>query len=142
MGLIVRNRLRERASHAYWSFRYWWFDTENGAWARAGIIGMLVLLSISQMIGAAVNLHTAATTDEPVKAYVWVVQLIIAIVAAILVYALTPKVEAPAAKQEDMPTVDDGQAVLEIHGDCWIKDEFIRAQQVIGKEPIKGEGKK
>lgn len=142
MGLSIRDRVSHRATVWYWRARYFWFDTENGAWTRAGIIGALVLLSISQMIGAAVSLHTLATTDEPIKAYTWLVQIVIAIIAAILVFALMPKVEAPQAKQQDMPTVEDGQAAVELHGDGWIEEEFIKAQVVLGKEPIKGEGKK
>lgn len=140
----MRNPIIDRASHAYWSARYWLFDTDDGKQARVAMLCVAVLVLIFQLIKLSVAAHLQATVpEEPVRAvYWWVVQLIIAIVAAIAVYALTPKVEAPPAKQQDMPTVDDGQAVLEIHGDCWIKDEFIRAQRVIGKEPIKGKGKK
>ena len=142
--LSIRDRVSHRANVWYWRVRYFWFDTENGAWTRAGIIGALVLLSISQMIGAAVNVYTLATTDEPVKAYVWVVQLIIAIIAAIAVYALTPKPETPQAKQQETPNVEDGAHVLEIDGDVWIEGEgeFVLQHMVVGKEAIKSRGKK
>lgn len=74
--------------------------------------------------------------------YWWVVQLIIAIVAAIISYALMPKPEPPKPTEGDGPTVEDGRAVLIVDGPYWIDDEFILANKVVGKVPIKSGGKK
>ena len=142
MGLSLRARASHRANVWYWRARYWWMDTEDGQQSRTALLCLSVLVVIIQLIKMFVAAALPMVSpDEPVKAiYWWVVQLIIAIVAAVAAYALAPKVEAPPAKQQDMPTVDDGQAVLEIHGDCWIDEEFIMAQMVVGKDPIKSEG--
>ena len=112
--------------------------------ARVGVQALLVVVALDQMIRGTVTALAPPDPAEPVKAYVWVVQLIIAIIAAIAVYALTPKPEAPQAKQQETPNVEDGAHVLEIDGDVWIEGEgeFVLQHMVVGKEPIKSEGKK
>ena len=144
MGLSLRARARHRAFVWYWKARYWWMDSEHGTWARVGLQALLVVVSLDQMIRGTVAALAPPDPAEPVKAYVWVVQLIIAIIAAIAVYALTPKPEAPQAKQQETPNVEDGAHVLEIDGDVWIEGEgeFVLQHMVVGKEPIKSEGKK
>lgn len=74
--------------------------------------------------------------------YWWVVQLVIAIVGAVLSYALRPKVEQPKPVEGEAPTVEDGQSALEVYGEVWIDDEFILAHKVVGTEKIKAKGKK
>lgn len=135
--------LNHRINVWYWRARYWWMDTEDGQHTHVAAFCVAVLIVVIQIIRMGIAAAMPAYAPAPAKAYIWwVVQLIIAIVAAIAAYALAPKMEAAPAKQQDMPTVDDGQAVLEVHGDCWIDEEFIMAQQVVGKEPIKSKGKK
>ena len=144
MGLSLRARARHRAFVWYWRARYWWMDCESGTWARVGVQALLVVVALDQMIRGTVTALAPPDPTEPVKAYVWVVQLIIAIVAAIAVYALTPKPETPQAKQQETPNVEDGAHVLEIHGDVWIEGEgeFVLQHMVVGKEAIKSKGKK
>lgn len=144
MGLSLRARARHRAYVWYWRARYWWMDCESGTWARVGVQALLVVVALDQMIRGTVAALAPPDPAEPVKAYVWVVQLLIAIVAAIAVYALTPKPEVPQAKQQETPNVEDGAHVLEIDGDVWIEGEgeFVLQHMVVGKEPIKSEGKK
>ncbi|ODU53495.1 MAG: hypothetical protein ABS98_00605 [Lysobacteraceae bacterium SCN 69-48] len=80
---------------------------------------------------------------EPAQAvYWWVVQLVIAVISAVIAYALRPKVEAPKPGEADMPTTEDGRAVPEAHGTVWIEDEFMLAYKVVGRVPIKSGGKK
>lgn len=143
MGLTVRARLYNRANVWYWRVRYWWMDTPGGREARVAAMCLALLISISQFASMAVHATLPPPPDEPVKApYWWVVQLIIAIVSAIISYALRPKVQAPTHAQQDTPTVDDGQSVIEAHGDIWVDEEFIAAQKVVGRDPIKSKGKK
>lgn len=141
MGLS-RSKIARLGYVWYWRARYWWMDTENGLWTRCGVIGLLVLLSISHMISAAVALLTPPSPDEPIKAYAWIYQLVIAIVMALISYALRPKIEGVQPSNQAAPTVEDGQGIDEFHGDCWSEDPFINAQRVVGQEPIKSKGKK
>lgn len=135
--------LKHRINVLYWRARYWWMDTDDGQQTHVAMLCTAVLIGILQIIKMGIAAAMPAHAPAPEKAWIWwVVQLIIAIVAAIASYALAPKMEAAPAKQQDMPTVNDGQVVLEVHGDCWIDEEFIMAQQVVGKEPIKSKGKK
>lgn len=148
MGRVVekvrfRERVADHADAAYWRVRHWWMDTDMGAQVRITLLCVAVLLVILQLIRVTVEATMPAPPTEPVKAiYWWVVQLIILIVSAIISYALRPKPQEPKPEQFDSPIVEDGHSVLEVHGDVWIKEEFIGAQRVVGKEPIKQKGKK
>lgn len=147
MGLIEYNRASERVRKRfnvwYWRLRYWWMDTEGGTRAHVGLLCASVLVTVMQLIKVSIAALLPPPPGEPAKSiYWWVVQLIIAIVSAIISYALRPKPKSQPPAQLDTPTVDDGQSTLEIHGDCWIDEEFILAQKVVGKVPIKSKGKK
>lgn len=147
MGLIEYNRLSERLRKRcdvwHWRLRYWWMDTESGKHWHIALFCMSVLMTILQLIRMSVAALAPPPPDEPVKSiYWWVVQLIIAIVSAIISYALRPKPQGVQPSQQESPSVEDGQSAMELHGDVWIDDEFILAQQVVGKVPIKSGGKK
>lgn len=143
MGVIVRNRLYERLDDVRWRIRYWWMDTDAGNRTRVACICLAALVAIVQVIRVTVATVLPHATDEPVRAiYPWVVQLIIAIVSAIISYAMRPKPQGVSQSQQEMPTVDDGQSIPEAYGDVWIDEEFIAAQKVIAVEPIKKGGKK
>lgn len=118
--------------------------TPTTARARVGVFCVAVLVLVIQLIKMLVAAALPVVSPgEPAKAiYWWVVQLIIAIVAAVIAYAVQPKVENAVARGQDMPTVDDGQSVDEFHGDCWQEKEFIQGQVIVAKEPIKSGGKK
>ena len=141
MGLIAR--IRYRADVWQWRVRYWWLDTESGAEWHVVFFCMSVLVLIMQLIKLALEALLPPPPDEPVKSIAWwVVQLIIAIVSAIISYALRPKQEPPKPDAGEAPVVEDGQAVIEVHGDVWIEDEFILAHKVVRRSKIKAKGKK
>lgn len=139
MGLS-RVRIAKLGYVWYWRARYWWMDTEAGTQAHIAAFCVAVLLAIVHFI----KMFTVAPVPgEPVKAiYPWVVQLIIAVVMALISYALRPKIEGVQPSNQAAPTVEDGQGIHEAHGDVWIEDQFINAQRVVGQEPIKSKGKK
>ena len=147
MGLIEKCRPSERLRavvdlHAL-RLRYWYLDTDAGRHAQLwGFAGALLLLLV-QIVRMAVAAAFPEARPEPAQAvYWWVVQLVIAIISAVIAYALRPKVEAPKPGEADMPTTEDGRAVPEAHGTVWIEDEFMLAYKVVGRVPIKSGGKK
>ena len=141
MGLIDRAR---RARYVYgWRLRYWWLDTESGASSRVLLLCVSVLVIMVQLFRMAVAALVVPPAGQPQEAIVWwVAQLIILVVSAILSYALRPKVEAPKPVTGDAPTVEDGQAAIEVFGEVWVDDEFILAHKVVGTDKIKAGGKK
>lgn len=140
MGLIERAIAGTRIHVWYWRARYWWMDTDTGAQAHVLVFCVAVLVTIIELIKM---FTTLPKPEEPVKAiYQWVVQLIIAVVMALISYALRPKIEGVQPSNQAAPTVEDGQGIHEAHGDVWIEDPFINAQRVVGQEPIKSKGKK
>ncbi|MGV8954046.1 MAG: hypothetical protein ACOH2M_23305 [Cypionkella sp.] len=145
MGLIARHRARFNVRCAlHWlRLRYWYLDTEEGRKAQVGVFVAAVLLTIVQVVSLVVSVVTHPD-DEPIGAVwpVWVVQLIIMVISAIISYLLAPKPEPPKPADGDAPTVEDGRAMPEVHGTVWIDDEFILAHKVVGRVPIKSKGKK
>lgn len=147
MGLIEKCRPSERLRavvdlHAL-RLRYWYLDTDAGRhaqlWAFAGAL-LVLLVQIVRMVVAA--LHPPARPEPEHAVYWWVVQLVIAIISAIISYALRPKVEPPKPGEANTPTTEDGRAVPEAHGTVWIEDEFLLAYKVVGRVPIKSDGGK
>ena len=141
MGLIEKCRPSERLRaavglHAL-RLRYWYLDTDAGRraqlWAFAGAL-LVLLVQIVRMVVAAAFPEARPAEANPAW---WVVQLIIALVSALISYALRPKVEPPKPAEADMPTTEDGRAVPEAHGTVWIEDEFMLAYKVVGRVPIK-----
>ena len=145
MGLMAAIPARWRAFAGLQALRlrYWYLDTDAGRhaqlWAFAGALLVLVVQIVRMVVAAAFP----EARPEPVQAIAWwVVQLIIAVVSALISYALRPKVEAPKPAEADMPTTEDGRAVPEAHGTVWIEDEFMLAYKVVDRVPIKSGGKK
>ena len=93
----------------------------------------MLLVQILRMVVAAAFPEARPAEANPAW---WVVQLIIALVSALISYALRPKVEPPKPAEADMPTTEDGRAVPEAHGTVWIEDEFMLAYKVMGRVPI------
>lgn len=141
MGLIVKKWRYKIALH-WLRLRYWWLDTEAGkrahVWAFVASLLLAVVLFMRMAVLAVVTPPEARQAIWPV----WVVQLIIAVISAVISYALRPKIEPPKPAEATTPTVEDGRAVPEVHGTCWIEDEFILAHKVVGRVPIKTGGKK
>lgn len=138
MGLIPI--LRRKADTAYWRLRYWWFDTESGAHARALALVVSCLVVVVQTARFVTAPHDAASAQHAV--IWWVVYLIVALVAAAAVYTMRPKVEQRAPQTANPPSTQDGQAVVDILGTSWIDDYFVLAWKPNGVEKIKAKGKK
>ncbi|MBE2232869.1 MAG: hypothetical protein IAE85_05185 [Anaerolinea sp.] len=141
MGLITR----ARRLHYVWSWRlrYWWLDTPAGAQAQMGVLAFAALVVIIQLIRMAMVALVPPSPGEPAKAiYWWVVQLIIAIVSAIISYAMRPKVEEQKPQAGKAPSTQDGQAVKDHFGTVWVEDEFILAWKMMGTDRIRSKGGK
>lgn len=141
MGLIAHLR---RLHYVWsWRWRYWWLDTPSGAQAHRWALGLSLFVLAIQVIRLCIAAALPMPPDAPAKSiYWWVVQLIIAIVAAAVSYAMRPKVEPPKPQDANVPTVEDGQAVKHHFGTVWISDEFILAWKMMGTIPIKTKGGK
>lgn len=121
-----------------WRCRYWWMDTRGGEYAQWALVCVGVFVVIVQTIKMCV---AAAMPVPPVQtvqaAYWWVVQLVIAIVAAAVSLAMRPKVQPPQPQESKAPVTEDGQAVRDHFGTCWVEDEFLLAWKKVRDIPIK-----
>ena len=148
MGLIENcrpfERLRAFVGIRTLRLRYWYLDTDTGRRAQLWAFAASLLVVVVQIVRMVVAAALPEARPEPAQAiYWWVVQLVIAIISAVISYALRPKLEPPKPGEADTPTVEDGRAVPEVHGTCWIQDEFLLAYKVVGRVPIRtGGGKK
>lgn len=142
MGLI--GRLRHRCSVWSWQARYWWLDTQAGLVANITVCVLLALIAVAAVVRMVVlALIAPPAADAPASAVApWIIYLLVAVVAAAVAYAMAPKAEQPAPGQENTPTVEDGQAVPEVYGTCWIDQEFLLAWKVVGRDQIRSKGGK
>lgn len=141
MELTVR--IRKKFKVASWRIRYWWLDTQSGAVARVSGFCMAVLIVILQLINVAVASLSPLPPGEPRKAvYWWVVQLVIAVVSAIVAYTMRPKTEKPKPQAGEAPVVNDGLAARHVGGTVWIDDSFLLAWKVVKTTAIKTKGGK
>lgn len=94
--------------------------------------------------------HRALGAREPVAdpqlAWVnFVYQLVIAVVMAVISYALTPKPPKPkpaALSEFDVPQAREGQSYCWIFGECYVPDATVAAWDNLTNQPIKAKGKK
>lgn len=147
MGMSAR--LRELRYVYGWRLRYWWMDTRSGERAHVVAFCVACLVLVWQMVRLTLAaLYPPADfslVGAPVHAvYWWVVQLIIAVVAAVVAYALRPKPPQPQERQVQAPTVEDGTPVRDYGGTFWIEhnDNFLLAWKVVGRDPIYTKGGK
>lgn len=134
-----------RRLHYIWSWRlrYWWLDTRQGEIAHLVVLAISAIIVMIQILRMFVAALVPLPPDEPARSiYWWVVQLIIAIVAAAISYSMRPKPQAPTPQTADVPTTEDGLSAKHYFGDCWVEDEFQLAHKVVGTEPIKTKGGK
>lgn len=123
-----------------WRSRYWWMDTKGGWWGHLALAAVLACVSAHQIWLLA---HAPLPTlDQPQKAFVWWVQLIIMIVAALVSYALTPKPEEQKPQTASRPTVEDGQGQRKLYGTHWIDDSIVLGWRQIKTTKIKKSSKK
>lgn len=143
MGLSLI-QLCQKKAHVYrWRLRYWWMDTKSGHAANVTAFCLAVLVVIAQLIRMAVPALLPAPAGEPAKAvYWWVVQLVIAIVAAAVAYSMRPKVETPKPQSGQAPVINDGLAARHIGGTRWIDDSFLLAWKIVATRPIRTKGGK
>lgn len=147
MAVIKPNRLSERLYARYddarWRLRYWWLDTDSGAHAHVGAFVAALLVLAYQVFKMALVAVLPPPADAPHTMPVWwVVQLIIAIISAILSYVLRPKVPEQKEAKQDGPTVEDGVAVDDHFGEVWITQPHLLAWKKMGTENIKSKGGK
>jgi hypothetical protein len=145
MGLIeLAARAHIRLDTWSWRARYFWFDTEGGAHANAGMrvcLWMLVIVSLVRNMLAARDyaLHPERQQEAVIW---WVVYLVVALIAAAVAYAMMPKIEQQKPQGANPPSTEDGQAVVDILGTGWIEDFFVLAWKPNGVTKIKSKGKK
>lgn len=140
MGLIAAIR---RAGYAwYWRARHWYMDTQGGREAKIALFVLGCCGVVVQVTRMTVSALTAPAQGTQHAVVWWVVQIIITLVAALIIYATMPKVEAPKPTEGDGPTVEDGRAVPIVDGLYWIDSQFLLAFKVVGRDKIKAKGKK
>ena len=145
MGLTAHIPHRWRAYVALQSLRlrYWYLDTESGRRGQLWGFAAALLVLLAQLVRLAVAVALPEARPEPAQAVVWwVVQLVIAVISAVIAYAMRPKLEPPKPNESSTPTTEDGRSVPEVHGTCWITEEFLLAYKVVKRVPIKSGGKK
>lgn len=139
MGLIARLR---RLNYVYgWRIRYWWLDTPGGAHAHRAVQWVFAAVAIAQLARMALALAEPRVAAQEAF-YWWVVQIVIAVISAIVSAALRPKPKPPQPQESKAPTTEDGQTVKHHFGEVWVEDEFILAWKPMGTEPIKSKGGK
>ncbi|MGO1072330.1 hypothetical protein [Lysobacter sp. CA199] len=122
-----------------WRSRYWWMDTRGGRIANLVVAAAFALLFVLLCLDKMVH---PAPPDEPQKAIVWWVQLIIMVVAALVSYAMAPKPKPPEAQQFKAPVTQDGTFLRRHYGTCWMDDSFIAACKQMGTDKIRKKGGK
>ncbi|MBH1476318.1 hypothetical protein [Stenotrophomonas forensis] len=126
-----------------WRIRYWWLDTRSGEYARWASFYLGLLVVIIQIVRVYVAALQPPVPAQPTKAvYWWVIQLIIAIIAAAIAYSMRPKAQTPTPQSGEAPTTNDGQTVKHHFGTCWVDDEFLLAWKQMGTIPVKTKGGK
>jgi len=104
---------------------------------------LLGLVTIVAVVRCVSTWDTVSGPQPPAQAvYQWVIQLIIAIVAALISAALAPKPKEPEKQKANVPSVEDGKGILEIHGEVWIEDEIVLGWREMGTIKIKQQGGK
>lgn len=80
-------------------------------------------------------------TGRPPPALAWVnfvIQIAIAIVAAVISAAMAPKPKPPEPQKADVPEVKDGKRIVRLYGACWIKEPAqLAMKQIDPPVPIK-----
>ena len=139
MELTLARRIAKKVTVYRWRLRYWWMDTREGELMQRCACAAFALASVVQIIRASITALAAAPVPKPVEAIwpVWVIQLIIAVVAAAISYAMRPKTEKPKPQSGEAPTIEDGQSIKHHFGTVWVDDELVLAWKVTGTTPIK-----
>jgi hypothetical protein len=148
---LVRRGIK-RYLWAGWTLRYWVQDKYHEQ-LRLVAFGLAILIAVAMMLSmhfSLVESYVLASAPEMpshkvpvVKAFVWWVQLIIMIVAALISYAMRPKVEGAKPQKGSVPVVQDGKSVIRIYGTVWVDDSIILGWNTDEPpEPIKKKGGK
>jgi predicted ABC-type exoprotein transport system permease subunit len=130
-----------RAHTCFFRLRYWWLDTRRGEQARIALFALAFIVALIALIR--MPLAASASPLAPAQAiFPLVVQLIIALVMAVISYATRPKPQKPTPQAAAAPTTEDGLAAKHYFGTCWVTDEFLLAWKLVGTESIKSKGGK
>lgn len=141
--------VRKKLHRAIWLLRYWVLDKYHPQLrvVAQGVALLLITLLAYDLLVPHTPASIAAVdhSGRPIhqqKAFVWWVQLIIMIVAAIVSYALAPKPKPPKPVKAEQPKVQDGQSKRRIYGSVWTNDSAILAWKNGKPEPIRKKGGK
>lgn len=139
MKLNFARRIKKKADVYYWRLRYWWMDTREGELMQRCVCAVFALAAAVQVIR--VSISAVASWPPPGKPVLampsWIIQLIIAVVAAAISYMMRPKQEKPKPKSGEAPTIKDGQGIKHHFGTVWVDDEYLLAWKVTGTSPVK-----
>ncbi|MGB3393255.1 MAG: hypothetical protein WA956_05555 [Stenotrophomonas sp.] len=143
LSLHLLERARYRLADWNWRVRYWWLDTESGAQAHA-VAFVLSLLSLAyQMVRLALAALLPRPEGQQHAIIWWVAYIIVAVVSAVISYALRPKMPKQADPDHKGPTVDDGLCVDDRFGTVEVNQPHMLAWKVVRKEKIRAKaGKK
>lgn len=111
---------------------------------RTMLIIVALILVMAAYIGLSPNnAMTHYSGTRPVLAIAPVVlQLIVAIVFAVISAALQPKPKPPEPGRADTPDIKEGKAPVEIFGAVWLNEPFMAGwKQLDPPEPIKQSAK-
>lgn len=115
-----------------WRIRYALLDTPIGKYASLGLAFVFAAFGIWQI---SVTMRASAA-GEPQQA-IWV-QIVVAIVAALISYALIPKQPDAVDQVTEAPRLEDGAGVRMVFGEVWITDPAIIGWRKMGTKTIRG----
>ena len=125
------NSFRRWAHITRWRLRYLLLDTPLGRYASLGLAVVLAAISVWQFYTG----MRAAAAGEPQQAWV---QIVIAIVVALISYALTPKTPDAVDQVTEAPHLKDGMGVRMVFGEVWITDPAVIGWKKMGTKTIRG----
>ncbi len=114
-----------------WRLRYALLDTPAGRHVCLALALVLAAVSAWQFY-AGMRAHEAG---EPQQAWV---QIVVAIVVALISYALTPKQPDAVDQVAEAPRLIDGAGVRMVFGEVWITDPAIIGWRKMGTKTIRG----
>jgi len=114
-----------------WRLRYALLDTPAGRHVCLALALVLAAVSAWQFY-AGMRAHEAG---EPQQAWV---QIVVAIVVALISYALTPKQPDAVDQVTEAPRLIDGAGVRMVFGEVWITDPAIIGWRKMGTKTIRG----
>ncbi|MGV8959199.1 MAG: vWA domain-containing protein [Stenotrophomonas sp.] len=119
-----------------WRARHAIYDTRAGQLAY--LLALLVLCGQAAWLGWGQVIQPVLDPAAPQQAFVWWVQLIIMVVAAIVSIALMPKPKDAERQTPEVPLVEDGADVHRVYGEVWLTDPVVLGWKQMGTANIRG----